>query len=135
MTSLLLRVVLLPLVIRGSDTSARLATIKPILEPVNQRMKAAKAARDTGEVREASREMKQIHRAANIKLWTVIISNISQGLLGFGSFRLLKNMATLPVPGLDEGGLLWFKDLTLSDPYFVMPILTGLGLHLTFKVC
>lgn len=32
-------------------------------------------------------------------------------------------MANLPVPSLQTGGLLWFQDLTLSDPTYVLPLI------------
>lgn len=31
-------------------------------------------------------------------------------------------MANLPVPSLQTGGLLWFQDLTLSDPTYILPL-------------
>ncbi|KAI0849035.1 60Kd inner membrane protein-domain-containing protein [Daldinia vernicosa] len=46
--------------------------------------------------------------------WTVPFS--------FGMFRLLRGMAALPVPSLETGGLAWFTDLTVHDPYYILPI-------------
>lgn len=135
LTSLLLRVVFLQPVIRASDTSARLATLTPLTDPIRQRMNAAKATQDTEAVKLGALELRQLYKAADIKFSRVILPFVLQGPLGFGSFRLLRNMGTLPVPGLDEGGLLWLKDLTVCDPYFLLPMITGIGLHWTFKVC
>ncbi|KAK5656782.1 hypothetical protein OQA88_4330 [Cercophora sp. LCS_1] len=46
--------------------------------------------------------------------------------LGFGAFRLFRAMAALPVPGMETGGFLWFTDLTVSDPFFILPIASAL---------
>ncbi|KAI1660626.1 60Kd inner membrane protein-domain-containing protein [Daldinia decipiens] len=46
--------------------------------------------------------------------WTIPFS--------FGMFRLLRGMAALPVPSLETGGLAWFTDLTVYDPYYILPI-------------
>ncbi|KAF3056506.1 Mitochondrial inner membrane protein OXA1 [Daldinia childiae] len=46
--------------------------------------------------------------------WTVPFS--------FGMFRLLRGMAALPVPSLETGGFAWFTDLTVYDPYYILPI-------------
>ena len=31
-------------------------------------------------------------------------------------------MAYLPVPSLQTGGALWFPDLTMADPFYLLPI-------------
>jgi len=35
----------------------------------------------------------------------------------------LRKMANLPVESMKEGGLFWFTDLTLADPYYILPLL------------
>ncbi|KAI1770017.1 60Kd inner membrane protein-domain-containing protein [Hypoxylon cercidicola] len=40
----------------------------------------------------------------------------------FGMFRLVRNMAAIPVPSLETGGLAWFTDLTVYDPYYILPM-------------
>jgi hypothetical protein len=32
-------------------------------------------------------------------------------------------MCKLPMESLQTSGILWFKDLTLADPYFLLPLL------------
>ncbi|TGJ86249.1 hypothetical protein E0Z10_g2525 [Xylaria hypoxylon] len=39
----------------------------------------------------------------------------------FGMFRVIRGMAGIPVPGMDVGGLAWFSDLTVHDPFFILP--------------
>lgn len=134
LTALLLRVVSFPLVVRAADTSARMATITPLMAPIKKKMEDAKVTRDVEALQRATAEIRQLYKMGDIKILTMALPMILQAPLGFGSFRLLRNMALLPVPGLDEGGLLWISDLTLSDPYFILPIAMGLGLHWTFKV-
>lgn len=135
LTSLLLRVVFLQPMIRASDTSARLATIQPHLIPMKARMTAAKAARDYEAVKLVAMEMRQLSKVAGVQTWRLILPFLGQAPLGYGSFRLLNGMAALPVPGMDEGGLLWLTDLTVSDPYFILPAVTALSLHWMMKVC
>lgn len=66
-------------------------------------------------------------------MWRLFVPML-QVPIGFATFRLMRGMADLPVPGLDDGGFLWLTDLTQSDPYFILPIVTGIAFHLTFKV-
>lgn len=43
-------------------------------------------------------------------------------------------MANLPVESMKEGGLFWFADLTMADPYFILPILTSITMWITLEV-
>lgn len=52
----------------------------------------------------------------------------------FGMFRIISGMASLPVPSLETAGWFWFQDLTLSDPYFILPALTTGVMVLTLNV-
>jgi hypothetical protein len=39
------------------------------------------------------------------------------------------------VPSLKGGGLSWFTDLTTPDPFYILPVLTGLTFLATVEVC
>jgi YidC/Oxa1 family membrane protein insertase len=43
-------------------------------------------------------------------------------------------MANLPVESMKTGGLFWFPDLTIADPYFLLPILCSASMLLTIEV-
>ena len=46
----------------------------------------------------------------------------------------LREMANLPVASLQSGGMLWFTDLTMYDPYYILPVTTMLLLLLQLEV-
>lgn len=120
--------------IGASDTSARLTVLQAPLEPLQNRLKAAKGSKDTQALVTVQREMWDVYNAAGVKLWKLAIPMI-QVPLGYGTFRLMKGMAALPVPGLEDGGFLWIRDLTLADPFFLLPICTSAAFYYTSKVC
>ena len=41
-------------------------------------------------------------------------------------------MANCPVDSMKTGGLSWFSDLTVADPYYILPILTSVTLFIQF---
>ncbi|KAF4120725.1 YidC/Oxa1 family membrane protein insertase [Geosmithia morbida] len=49
-------------------------------------------------------------------LWSFLPIPFSYGL-----FRIVTGMTHIPVPSLETGGWLWFTDLTVADPYMVLP--------------
>ena len=77
--------------------------------------------------------MRNLYASAGIKLWKNLLPAI-QVPLAYGMFRLTRNMASLPVPGFEDGGVLWFRDLTVSDPFFLLPMITGISTFYMFKV-
>ena len=46
----------------------------------------------------------------------------------------LKAMANAPVASMQYGGLFWFTDLTIADPYYLLPILTSVTMWATIEV-
>jgi membrane protein insertase Oxa1/YidC/SpoIIIJ len=46
----------------------------------------------------------------------------------------LFGMVNVPVPSLHTGGFLWFSDFTLSDPYYILPIINGLGFYVNMQL-
>ena len=98
-----------------------------------ERLKAAQANKDINGITKASKEIADLRKSAGIKTWKMLIPFI-QIPITFGMFRLMRGMSYLPVPGLDTGGLLWMQDLTLSDPYFILPVVTSAAYWYAFKV-
>ncbi|KAI0546122.1 hypothetical protein F4679DRAFT_558559 [Xylaria curta] len=88
--------------------------------------------RDQGAMLMARSEMKRLAKAANVSTLKPFASFLLVPFT-YGMFRLVRGMAGIPVPGMENGGLAWFTDLTVHDPLFVLPIIsTGLAV-LTFQ--
>ncbi len=43
-------------------------------------------------------------------------------------------MATAPVESMTTGGTLWFTDLTLADPYYILPFAACISFMVTIEV-
>ena len=133
LTALVVRLALVKPYINAADMSARVAAVAEVEKPMRARMNAAKAARDSIRTGQALEEIRALRRQADIRAWKIGVP-LLQIPIGYGMFRLLRRMAELPVPGLEDGGFLWMKDLTMSDPYYILPALAGLGIYYTVKV-
>jgi YidC/Oxa1 family membrane protein insertase len=44
------------------------------------------------------------------------------------TFLGIKRMCNLPVESMTTGGILWFHDLTVADPTFILPTLSLLSI-------
>ena len=74
---------------------------------------------------EARARVSMMNKEAGYKPWKNFVT-LLQLPVGIGMFRLVRGMAALPVPSFETGGVLWFTDLTTADPFFILPIVTGL---------
>ena len=50
------------------------------------------------------------------------------------TFIGLRKMCNLPVESMSTGGALWFKDLTITDPYFILPLISTATLFYILEV-
>ena len=132
-TVLLIRAILFKSFIDAADISARRQIIKPLEDPISARMKAAQGTRDKLAMQDAWKERRVLYKNAGIVGWKTFVP-LMQLPLGFGVFRLIRGMASLPVPGFDNGGFLWVYDLTVSDPYYILPLVTSWAYYYAFKV-
>ncbi|KAL8914560.1 MAG: hypothetical protein Q9172_007061, partial [Xanthocarpia lactea] len=130
---LAIRIAIFKTYVGGADTSARLMAIKPHIDEIRERVNQARVQQDMPEMMRRSQEMRDIYAATGIKIWKSFLPFVAVPL-GYGMFRLTRNLAELPVPGLENGGFLWFTDLTLCDPSYLLPIGTGYFTFLVFKL-
>ena len=133
-TAVALRIFILPLAIQSADMGARLGAIQPEVAPITRRLQLAKENQDQPAMMEAASEYRKKLKSKGYSFSKMLMTPLVQLPLGFGTFRLLRGMANLPVPGFDEGGMLWFTDLSMPDPLCILPVASGLIFHLSFRV-
>ena len=92
------------------------------------------AASDQRELQAITRERQVLLKNHGVKLTAIFMPLVFQLPLGFGTFRCMRGMSYLPVPGFDEGGFLWLYDLTTPDPFLILPVATAGMYYLVFKV-
>lgn len=119
----------------SSDKMAGMAALKPVTAPLQEKLDAAIKS---GNSREA--DLLKMQQAAVLKPYMggIFLTGgftAVQAYVGFCAFRLLRAMGELPVPGMVNDGWLWFTDLSVRDPYFILPAATTGIMYMIFKVC
>ncbi|KAK3984403.1 mitochondrial inner membrane protein OXA1 [Cladorrhinum sp. PSN332] len=74
---------------------------------------------------EARAKIAAMHKAKGYSMMKQVVPLI-QVPIGYGMFRILRDMAAIPVPSMEMGGFGWITDLTVPDPFFVLPIVSGI---------
>jgi YidC/Oxa1 family membrane protein insertase len=59
---------------------------------------------------------------------------LCQGAIFASMFFALRGMAACPVESMKDGGALWFTDLTVPDPYYLLPLITSSSLFIHIKI-
>ncbi|KAF2418398.1 hypothetical protein EJ08DRAFT_683895 [Tothia fuscella] len=119
---------------RATDEMAKMSAMKPELDRIKAKMEAATNKNDPLVVQQMMGEMSDAKKIAGLNTTLMFAPMVLQAVLGYGSFRLLRAMAALPVPGLQDGGFLWLTDLTVADPYFILPISMAAIMHILARL-
>lgn len=116
-----------------SDQMARTKAVAPLMSQLSARQREAFGKSDQMATMQAQREMSLLRQSAGISFKKTMGFFGLQAFLGYGTFHLMREMASLPVPGLETQGFGWITDLTVPDPYFILPLALGVTMHLAFK--
>ena len=131
-TALVVRIILFRSFKNASDNAARSQAVKEPMDKLRKKMQESMGDPMAGQV--LRHEMAEINRATGFSLWKLLQAPLFASFFGFGAFKILRAMSALPVPGLIDGGFLWLRDLTIPDPYYIVPAAIGGFMYFTFKV-
>ncbi|KAH8664714.1 60Kd inner membrane protein-domain-containing protein [Xylariales sp. PMI_506] len=113
----------------GTKHAARMAALQrdPQFARANQEMKEIMWNPDADNMAKmkARAKVMQMTKAADVSMLKSIVPPLLMVPVGFGMFRILRSMATLPVPSLEAGGFLWLMDLSAYDPTYALPLVTA----------
>lgn len=132
-TAIIIRLLTFPLVISASHNGAKISALREVMDPIQKRLTESRLKQDQMALQLAQQDLRKVYTTADINLWKSFLPML-QIPIGFSFWRLTRNMADVPVPGMEVGGFLWFPDLIYPDPYFLLPLATGLLQHLTIRV-
>lgn len=132
-TAVLVRAATFPLYLKSADQAARQSALTSITKPITERMTVAQKANDQTAVMQCWSELRAVRKRAGMSYTAQFTPMLVQSVLGFCSFKLMRGMANLPVPGLKDGGFGWVTDLTISDGYLLLPAIMAGAMHIMFR--
>lgn len=134
-TTVLLRIALLKPSLKAQQTSAKMQELQtmPEYNALKNKMQASLSSGDQISMNESRLALSTLHKQHNVSplasLW-----GFAQIPFGYGTFIVLNNMAKIPVPSLETGGILWFTDLSVADPFYILPIMGPVAMVAMFYV-
>lgn len=120
-TTILIKLVLYPLAHKGMVSMMRLKDLAPKIKEIQEKYK--------GDPQKASMHMMELYKKHGANPMGGCLPIILQIPVFFAIYRVLTNAIELK-----GAGFLWVNDLSLMDPFFILPILMGATMYLQQKI-
>ncbi|XP_058801091.1 mitochondrial inner membrane protein OXA1L [Phymastichus coffea] len=134
MTTVCIRTLMLPIVIKIQRYAARMQNVQPQIQYMQEQMTEARKMQDHLEVARLTADMYQYMKDKNVNPLTNMWLPLIQAPVFLSFFWALRGMVQLPLESMKDGGMLWFTDLTVPDPYYLLPVITSTTLFVTIEM-
>lgn len=120
--SLFWKLVLVPLSVQGLRNSARLLPLQPQIVASQEEMKRIRTSGDKLALQKHALKMRKMYKDAGVNMGATALAPFVQIPVTLGLFFGVRKMCQLPVIQLTHSGLDILPDLTVADPYMILPI-------------
>lgn len=128
----LLRVAIFPFAVKGQRAASRMAHLQPELALIKKRYEAL-GTPTAAEQRAFAEQMQSLFKRYEVKPFAALAAPFVQTPIFLGMFFGMRKMPELFPTELGTGGMLWFVDLTVPDPTYILPIACGLSFIATIE--
>ncbi|XP_047096250.1 mitochondrial inner membrane protein OXA1-like [Lolium rigidum] len=128
-TTVLIRSATIPVLVNQLKSTQKLNAIKPEMEAIKDSMDSS----DPKSALEGKYKMTALFKKHGVSPFSPLKGLLIQGPMFMSFFFAINNMVE-KVPSLNGGGLSWFTDLTTPDPFYILPVLTGLTFLATVEL-
>ncbi|EFN71509.1 Mitochondrial inner membrane protein OXA1L [Camponotus floridanus] len=128
------RVLIFPIVIKAQKNMINFSNCMPVITELQMKMTEARQNGDHFESARIANEMMQYMKKNDVSPVKNFIVPLIQAPVFLSFFLALRGMANTPVESLKYGGFWWLHDLTVHDPYYIMPIVTSVTMYITIEL-
>ncbi|KAG6865243.1 hypothetical protein C0991_004185 [Blastosporella zonata] len=121
--SLFWRAVLFPISVKSLQNSARLLPIQGQIKKLQTEMGLVRTSGDKLAMQRVALKLRKVYKDANVSMGATALVPFIQIPVTLGMFFGIKKMCELPLLQLTQSGFSLLPDLTVADPYMVLPIL------------
>ncbi|XP_014481852.1 PREDICTED: mitochondrial inner membrane protein OXA1L [Dinoponera quadriceps] len=132
--TVVLRTLIFPLVIMSQKNMAKFSNHMPVIQELQKKMTEARQLGDHFESARCAQDLMKYMKANDVKAAKNFLVPLVQMPIFVSCFIALRKMANLPVESLKTGGFWWVQDLTLHDPYYILPIITSVTMYITIEI-
>ncbi len=122
-----------PLTVLQMRSAINVNNLQPQVVQMQHQVKALRDAGNFEAGREKMVEMAKFMSTNDINPLKMIALSVVPIPLFMSTFLALRSMASQPVGSLLDGGVLWFTNLSIPDPYYILPAMSTAALVLSLK--
>ena len=120
--TIIIRIILFPLTLKGMLSMQKLKDLAPKIKEIQQKYK--------GDPQKMNMHMMQLYKKHNVNPMGGCLPMLLQIPVFFAIYRVLLNAIELK----GAPWILWIQDLSVPDPYYVLPILMGVTMYIHQKL-
>ena len=128
------RLLLLPLSVKQLRNTATLAPHQPRLMELKEELNQAYKTGDRLEVQRVALQQRKVYEESGVSMLPMLLMPFVQLPVTLGMFFGIKHLCTLPLEQLHWSGVSFLPDLTVPDPYFILPIASAVLMNLQLHV-
>ncbi|KAH9964165.1 60Kd inner membrane protein-domain-containing protein [Russula dissimulans] len=132
--TLLSRLLLLPFSIKQLRNSAALAPHQSRLVELKEELNRAYQAGDKLAVQRVALKQRRVYEESGVSMLPMLLMPFVQLPVTLGMFFGVKHLCALPLEQLHWSGVSFLPDLTVADPYYVLPIVCAVLMNLQLSV-
>lgn len=133
-TTVIIRILLTPIVIISQRNAAVMRNMMPEMQKIQLKISEARAMGNPLELAQNNQELMMLMKEKGLNPIKNMALPLAQAPIFLSFFIGIRRMVNTPVESLHTGGILWFQDLTLADPYYLLPLITCGTLALTIRL-
>lgn len=134
MTAIIMRLITFPFVVMAQKNVANMHNVSPGLAAIQEKMSDARRRGDQMESAELGHQCALYMKEKGINPIKNMLPIMIQLPIFMSMIVGLRGMAKLPVPSMEEGGILWFENLCMYDPFYILPLITASSMFLQIRM-
>lgn len=134
LSTIIIRILLTPLVVIAQRNAAIMRNVMPEMQQVQSRITEARQMGNAIEYAQSNQDLMKLMKEKNFNPMKNMVTPLAQFPIFLSYYIGIRQMVHAPVESLRTGGIAWFTDLTVADPYYLLPLITCGTLALTIHL-
>lgn len=127
-TTATIRLAFFPLVVKQNIIGIKLYNILPETQRIQVKVNEAMATGNGYEAAINKTKLKLLYDEHDVSVKKRLLPILFQAPMFMTTFFLLRRISYEPVEALLSGGAFWFTNLTVPDPFYILPIMTSVSM-------
>ena len=119
-----MRLLMFPVMVIAQRNMANMNNNMPAMQALQEKISDARRRGDMFEMAQLTQELQKLSTKKGINPFKNMIPLACQFPVFMSFFVGLRGIANCPVESFSTGGILWFENLCMTDPYYLLPLIT-----------